>query len=66
LLTVEQAPYQSLVRSFFLCDYNGLADERGHPAGAAGRPKYIFSMHLPPRCEEKVWFFKLMRYLGPA
>jgi hypothetical protein len=42
----------------FLFNYNDLANEADRTAGAAGRSKYVFSMHLLPRRQERIWFFK--------
>jgi hypothetical protein len=48
----------------FRCNYNCLANEAGRAASAAERPKYIFLIQLPLRCEEKTCFFKPIRRPG--
>jgi hypothetical protein len=43
-------------QEFFLRNYSSLANEMRRAAGVVGRPKYIFSIHLPGRREENPAF----------
>jgi hypothetical protein len=45
---------------FFLWNDNYLDGKAGFAAEINRRLKYIFSRQLPPRCEEKNWYFGSM------
>ena len=56
-----------LPRRSFLSRYsNGIADEMETMADAYGPPKYIFSMHAPPRRDEKICVFNFIRIARAA